>query len=474
MPPSAMPAIAAPYDLAVIGAGPAGMAATLSACELGLRVALIDEQHQPGGQIYRAAGASPLADVALLGPDYRRGRELVAALRACGAACDYYASAAVWQVTPSLEIGFSAGGRSRLLRASAIVAATGAMERPMPIPGWTLPGVMTAGAGQIAMKSAGFVPVGPVVLAGSGPLLFLVAWQYLNAGVTSIAVVETTPVGNHARALRHLPRALRAASYLRKGVTLIAALAKAGVPIRRGARDLRVLPDESGRVGRLQYRIGSRLLTDPCNLLLLHQGVVPNTQLTRSLDCAHAWDEGQRCWRPVTDKWGASSLDGLWVAGDGAGIGGALAAESQGRLAALDAARSLGRLTPDRRDEMASAPRRQLSRNLAIRPFLDALYAPAPDFLAPPDETVVCRCEEVTAGDIRRFVAAGCTGPNQLKIFSRCGMGPCQGRSCGLTAGEIIAAARGVPVPEAGYYRIRAPLKPVTLGQLSDLSMEAD
>lgn len=457
------------HDLVVVGAGPAGMAAAVTAAGLSLRVALVDEQPALGGQIYRAAGASPLAHPEVLGPDYRRGETLTRAL-ATAPDIDHRRGATVWQVTRDHEVGLAYDGRMAVLRAPQIILATGAMERPCPFPGWTLPGVMTAGAGQVLLKSSGLVPADPVVIAGSGPLLFLVAWQYVNAGVPVAAVVETTPRANYRTALRHLPRALRAWEYLRKGLAMIRALKRAGVPLIVNAADLRAEAGEDGRVARLSFSVGGHPKTIDCGLLLVHQGVVPNVQITRTLDCTHDWDEAQRCWRPRLDAWGGTDADGILVAGDGAGIGGARVAEHQGRLAALEAAHRLGRLSAAERDARAVPERAGIAHHLAVRPFLDALYRPADAFLTPPDDTVVCRCEEVTAGDLRRFVDLGCLGPNQAKSFGRSGMGPCQGRLCGLTVSEIIAATRGVPVAEVGYYRIRPPIKPISLGDLASLA----
>jgi hypothetical protein len=173
------------------------------------------------------------------------------------------------------------------------------------------------------------------------------------------------------------------------------------------------------------------------------------------------------------DAWGSTSVDGIRIAGDNAGIMGAQAAELSGRLAALDAARALDKISANERDRQAQPLRAQLKRHLHARPFLDALYRPAQEMVAPRDpETIVCRCEEVRAGEVRRIVIEqGCPGPNQMKSFTRCGMGPCQGRLCGLTVVELIAECRGVPVSEVGYYRIRSPVKPITLGEIARLEL---
>jgi len=219
----------------------------------------------------------------------------------------------------------------------------------------------------------------------------------------------------------------------------------------------------------LRFFAAGRTQRLDASVVLLHHGVVPNTQLTRLLRVAHDWDDMQLCWQPRVDAWGQTSLPGLRIAGDGASIGGALAAEASGTLAALGAAHALQRLTDAQRDARAAPARKTLHKQLRIRPFLDALYRPPVWINTPPDETIVCRCEEVSAGRIREMARLGCQGPNQTKFFSRCGMGPCQGRMCGLVVTQILASALDKPVAEVGAYRIRAPLKPVPLASLTSL-----
>ena len=341
------------------------------------------------------------------------------------------------------------------------------MERPFPIPGWTLPGVMTAGAAQILLKSAGLAPSQPVVLAGCGPLLYLLAWQYLRAGVRIGAIVDTTRRGDYLRALRHVGGAVAGWREVRKGLGLIRRIRGAGIPFYRGATELAV--EGSERAEALRFRMGATSHRVQTDLVLLHQGVVPNNQITASLRLVHRWDERQLCWVPQTDAWGRLALDGFLIAGDGRGISGGTAAALQGELAALAAAHSAARLPEPERDRAAEPLRSALRRQLHIRPFLDTLYRPKLQHRVPADEVIACRCEEVSAGELRRSVALGCTGPSQTKAFSRCGMGPCQGRLCGLTVTEVIAQARGVSPAEVGHYRIRPPIKPITLDELAAL-----
>jgi len=456
-------------QLAIIGAGPAGMSAAIAASECGLAAVVLDEQPEPGGQIYRSiesVAATDPARLPLLGEDYAAGLALVQDFRK--AKVDYRPGATVWQIEPDKRICYSTPGGSRIVQAEHILIATGAMERPMPVPGWTLPGVMTAGGAQVLLKSAGIVPNVPVVLIGSGPLLLLLATQLLRAGTTISSIVDTTPRGAKRRALPHFAAALTAPGYLGKGVRMLRELARSGIPMHRGIEQVELIGDD--RVREVRFRRDGTEHRVAAELVLLHQGVVPNANLGWALRCAHEWSDSQRCFLPQADPWGASSVASIGFAGDCAGIAGAQSAAYAGRIAALEAARALGRLSTAERDQRAAAARIAHERHARIRPLLEALYRPADAFVIPrADDVIVCRCEEITAGEVHAAIAQGCPGPNQMKAFLRCGMGPCQGRLCGLTVTELIAAERSRPPHEIGYYRIRPPIKPLTLGELADL-----
>jgi len=449
-------------DLIIVGAGPAGVSAAIEASARGLSVLVLDENPGPGGRIWQALetrGAQDQDDVDAL--------RILQEFRTCGASAHWRAT--VWAIESDGTVFWSTDRAAHFARSQRILLATGTTERPMPIPGWTLPGVMTVGGAQIALKTAGLLPGGITWIAGQGPLLLLYTVQALRVGGRIAGVLDLSDGSAPLRALRHLPPALGAAGDLRKGLAWRRKIARAGVRWI-SATDVHAIGN--GRVAHIDFRAGGRRHREAADLVLLHDGVIPSVQLTRALGCAHIWDAAQRCWKPVVDAWGATSMPHILVSGDGAGVSGAAAAAVSGRVTAVGVAHALGRIDSATRDTAAASLRALLARHRAARPFLDALYRPRPPHVE--DATIVCRCEEVTAGAIREAARLGCLGCNQLKAFTRCGMGPCQGRMCATTAAEVLAAARSVPVREIEPCRTRFPTKPVTVGELAEvLSFDA-
>ena len=454
------------YDVAVIGAGPAGLAAAATTAKAGFSTILLDENASPGGQVYRAIETTPIGGETVLDRDFWEGRDLVLDLAESKAT--YVSGATVWSLGRDLELGISVLGKVQMLKAKRVIIATGAMERPFPIPGWTMPGVMTVGAAQTMLKASGLVPEGKVVLAGCGPLLWLCAYQLLKAGCRIQAILDTSDTSARRDAFRQAVSFARS-PYIAKGVKLLAY-------VRRRVRVITgvtaISAHGEGQLVDLSYIVGNGSLQRmPADLLLLHQGVIPNVNLAMSVGVRHLWDHVQLAWTPDVDEFGATGVDGIAIAGDGAGIAGAWAAAARGRLAGIAAARAIN---PKVRGLDDASARRDLSHAMLGRAFLDQLYRPAKAFRIPADETIVCRCEEITAGQIRDTVKLGVEGPNQMKAFLRCGMGPCQGRLCGTTVTEVIADARGVTPAEVGYYRLRPPVKPVTLAELASIPKPDD
>lgn len=445
------------------------MSAAVTARRHGLTVTVVDEQLAPGGQIWRSIESAARHDD-ILGPSYVEGRPVAAAFRASGT--EYLTNAQLWQIEPGFRALVSQDKKARAIDAKVVILATGAQERPVPFPGWTLPGVMTVGAAQILLKNASEIPAGPVWIAGCGPLVLLYTLQLLRAGGEVAGFLDTTRPGQWRSALRHTPGALRAWRDLVKGVGWTAQLRSSRAPVITGVTEIEAIGN--GKLELLRYRTANgREATVEAGMLLVHEGVVPNIHTALSLKCEVAWNEAQDSFAPIVDEWGETSQPGVFVAGDGAGIGGAKAAQLRGKLAAHRVAVRLGRASEEAVAAASRDERRQLRRELAIRPFLDALYKPRFQVFAPSDDTVICRCEEITAGRIRALAKVGQPGPSQVKTASRIGMGPCQGRQCGYTVTRILGEAQGRPPGDVGYFSIRPPLKPVSIGEIASLELPA-
>ncbi|UOM34154.1 NAD(P)/FAD-dependent oxidoreductase [Acuticoccus sp. I52.16.1] len=476
-------------DVAVVGAGPAGATAAIAACAAGARVVVVDEADAAGGQIWRRPalprpvpaldprpdprpdpGAST-AGAAGAGPDRRRGDALREALASSGAVP--LLGVRLWSV-------LAIGGRFRLdgvggdgpvsIDAARLVVATGTSERVVPFAGWTTPGVVGLAATTILLKAFDTAPGRRTLVAGAGPLLAAVAAGIIAHGGTVAGIVD---LNGRADWVRALPALARQPALALKGAGWLAAVRRAGVPVWhrhavRRAHGGKVL--EAVEVGPVDP--GGR----PCgptraiavDALAIGNGLSPGTEITRLLRAEHTFDRARGGWHAVAGPSGATTIPGLYVAGDCAGVLGAEAAVRSGAAAGAAAAGGGhggggrgGGAGPRGRSVGAA-----MSRLTALRPAQVAAIA---------DETVVCRCEDVTAGAIRTAVDAGAHDLNQMKHFNRCGMGPCQGRMCSDIAGEVMAIRlTGATDPATldrartriGQLTGRVPLRPVPLGQI--------
>ncbi|HIE78099.1 MAG TPA: FAD-dependent oxidoreductase [Candidatus Thioglobus sp.] len=452
-------------DIVVIGAGPAGLAAACAASKHGAQVVLIDEQATPGGQIYRNVTNSGPQIRSILGDEYEYGTGLTSCTSR--KQIKYCPKSTVIDIDNELNVTISNNNKLSQIKAGHIIIATGATERPVPIPGWTLPGVMTVGAIQILIKSSSLVP-SEAILVGSGPLLYLTAVQLIAAGKPPKALIETQTIDNYFSALPHLARAVRNYKQLSKGIGLINLIRKEGVQRFSASKDINILGDTSAESitfssGGVKHDINS-------DEIFLHQGIIPSIQISKLLKLKHNWHPVQRYFYPDTDRYGVSSNNAISVVGDGGGIFGAKSAEFSGQISALKALQILGFINKEVLEESSEPFMIKRSKEESSRQFIDALYAPPSNILNPKDDAIVCRCEELTAQEIRRHIHLGSVEVNQIKAQSRCGMGNCQGRYCGTTLAEIIANDSDDNSGKVSYFNIRMPIKHVSLKELADLS----
>ncbi len=443
--------------IAIIGAGPAGIRAAQTLVAHGLYPVLLDEAARGGGQIYRRQPANfKRSPSKLYGFEAHKANAIHQALDALREQLDYRPDTLVWNAEAGLLDTLHEGRADRLEYASVIVA-TGATDRILPVPGWTLPGVYSLGAAQIALKFQGCAIGERVVFAGSGPLLYLVAYQYARAGANVVAVLDSSPFSAQVRAL---PGLLAQPVTLAKGLYYRAWLTAHGIAVHQGASLSRL--DGERRVQSLKWRNAGGEHTLDCDAVAFAHGLRSETQLADLLGCDFTWNALNRAWLPRRDRAGRSSVPGIYLAGDGAGIMGADAAEMAGERAALALLEDSGYLIDPQR---CTQLEQSLERIDHFRQGLERAFAFPEEWAADAaDELMICRCEEVSVGDIRRVVGEGHWEINRVKAHCRVGMGRCQGRMCGAAAAEIIARESGRSVSSIGRLRAQAPIKPVPFG----------
>ena len=438
-------------DVLVAGAGPAGLAAAIAAAEAGASVIVLDEREAPGGQFHKPLYPSH-ADAA---PDaqFREGNDL--RKRAAAAGVTIETSATVWGAFAADEVAAIVDARAITFHPRRLILAPGAHERPVPVPGWTLPGVMTTGALQTLARAQRVSPAARVLIAGNGPLNLQLACELIAGGVQVAAVVEAAPWPG-AAALAHSWKMLRSdPSLARQGVHYVATLSRAGVPVLWASRVAALEGEERVAAVRIVTPSGERRFE--AGVVALNLGFQPETGLARALDIPHRFvDLGLGHLATEADADGHTAVAGVFAVGDGATLGGSRIALARGRLAGLAAARELGFKAPD-----DAAARKLLARAQAFQDALWTLFRPPPPEELD-DATIVCRCEEITAGQLRAELAAGLHSLAALKKATRAGMGRCQGRFCAATVARLCPDA---PAAE-NFAAPRLPIKPVPAAAL--------
>ncbi|MEG0859894.1 MAG: FAD/NAD(P)-binding oxidoreductase [Pseudomonas sp.] len=441
----------------IVGAGPAGIRAAQTLVAHGVHPCLVDEASRGGGQIYRRQPANfQRPPEQLYGFEAAKATAVHETIDGLAGQIDYRPQTLVWNAEQG-HLDTLKDGRVGQLDFTQVIVATGATDRVLPVPGWTLPGVYSLGAAQIALKYQGCAIGERVLFCGSGPLLYLVAYQYAKAGAKVVAVLDSAPFSAQCQAL---PALLGQPATLAKGLYYRAWLSAHGIPVHQGASLERIDGDQ--RVQTATWRQGERRQQLDCDALAFAHALRSETQLADLLGCEFVWDALNRAWLPLRDNAGRSSVSGVYLAGDGAGIRGADAAEMAGERAALALLEDLGHPVDQRRC-------RYLEKRLAaigrFRKGLETAFPFPLDWAEKaPDELVVCRCEEVRAGEIRAVVREGHWEMNRVKAHCRVGMGRCQGRMCGAAAAEIVASHSGRTPDCVGRLRAQAPIKPLPFG----------
>ena len=455
-------------ELIIIGSGPAGLTAAIEAAKAGARVTVLDENAQPGGQIYRQVNRGfRVTAPDELGHDYERGQELLAEFRAVADRVEYLDDALVWAISPERELAFLRHGQSRSLWYRQLIVAVGAYDRPVPFPGWTLPGVYTAGGAQRLVKTQRVLPGERILLAGTGPLQLALANQIVDAGGKVEAIVEA---GNIDKWLSLARSAWGQWSLIADAWRYWSGVRKAGIPLWRE----HILLEARGE-GRVEEAVVARVDQDwrpipgttrtlAVDAVCVGYGFVPSVELTRLARCEHRYDPRLGGWVPVRGETMATSVPHVYAVGDCSGVAGSFVAMEEGRIAGLAAAGALGYLSAEEARKRMEPSRHRLVGLTRLRETLDEISLPRPGlYELATDDTIVCRCEEITLGEIKAALHDGITDMNEVKRMTRMGMGSCQGRMCAPALQEIIAREHGLVPAEIGPLNPRPPIKPVPI-----------
>lgn len=466
--------------LTIIGGGPAGVAAACEAAKAGVQCVIVEETDRVGGKVLHPVGKRS-TDVEA----NRAAQQLRMELDRFKNDITLLFNTRVWSVDTDRTVSLSQAGKPRFLKtdkesamapahlfSDKVIIAGGAIERVVPFPGWTLPGVMTLGAAN-TLVNHGVLPGRRMLVAGSGPLLLLLAANLLKAGVTLAGVVQLTPARDVFKYTLPLLRgalpykiqiALKAAvRMVRASVPLINGSMVVGAKGKQGVQNVSIAP-MNPRTGEADTDSQRQFEVDA---LACSYGLIPNTDITRIAGCWHIYDDQRGYWRVRVTDGNETSVPGIFAAGDCSLVRGYASATLEGRLAAVGALAQLGAIT------QKEAKRRRQSLNRALRNYkafgraLDIISRPSSAVLKTlPDETCICRCEEITMADIRAAHACGAVDINDIKRRTRLGMGYCQGRFCGQVINEILAQIEG----KAGHREIftpRMPVRPVTFEDMA-------
>lgn len=452
-------------DILVIGAGPAGLSAASLAGKAGLNVIVLDENARPGGQYYRQSRLVGSLPESIVGPSQSAGRDLIEQIDLKHA--QIHTDTLVWGVEADNTILYTQGGRSGRISAKAIILATGAHERVIPFPGWTLPGVMTAGAAQTLLKAQGILPGKRIVISGTGPFLYPVSTQLAAAGARLEAICEISR--DRLWPLR-VDQPYRHLQIYREALGYLAKMRRLGLRIAMGTSVVEARGDDALREVVIaefddsHAEIASTRRVVAADTLLTSFSFVPNVQVARLLGCDLRWDEVQQTYFVKADDRLQTSRPGVYLAGEIFGIGGHRVAKAEGLLAAGSALADLGHTlgTDAMTAKRNAASTRSAGRQFASHMLKSFALKPAIFDIVTPD-TIVCRCESVPRKEIDYHAQMWEGAQRAVKQCTRAGMGRCQGRMCGFAVSQLVRRHASVPNDIPAPDTARMPVKPLIL-----------
>jgi len=469
------------YELAVIGAGPAGLEAAITATEAGVKTVLIDQYPQAGGQYYMPL---PTAFNATrhTGTE-KEGKFIVDLLNALPVTRIY--NALTWGIFKEENeedwlVALYGSDIPKYVRTRMIILANGAYDTPVAFPGWTLPGVITCGAASILVKTQRIAPGYRALVTGTGPLLLSAGAHLIDAGVEVVGVCESTRL--LPKGILYGPTMLGQMHRLIEGAKYISTMVRGKTPYKMGWSILEAHGkdhvDEAvlTRIDNLGVPISGSEEVVKVDLVVTGYNLTPNTGLARLIGCKLEYLPKKGGWVPVRDKTMQTSLPGVFVVGDGAGIGGAENSRLEGRIAGAAVALNTGHLNHQQAGRIYGQLKPELAQQQRFGKLLGDLFSPKPELITLAlDDTIICRCEEITLGEVKAAVADGARTIGEVKMITRVGMGNCQGRMCehSVTAAILQALSAEHVSPESvGHFSIRPPLHPIPTEFLAQATIE--
>jgi len=458
-------------DVAIVGGGLAAAAAAEVLAGRGARVLVLDDNLRPGGQYLRGrlhAGAEWTDRIR------RHGLELLDRLALRGV--DFRSCVEVLGIENGFELLVADGnGVLFTVISERILLATGARERFIPFRGWTLPGVLAAGAVQILIKQSGILPARETLVAGAGLFLAAVARDIQKSGGRVPAVLDETSFSK-----RVPPPGLLVRQFAKfaQGGAMLARLRLGGTAICNGTRILEARGEDglrevlTTRVDREGTVIPASETVYPAGCLAVSFGFTANVELAQLVGCGLVFNPELGGWVVKVNENLETSVAGIHAAGEVTAIGGAAKSLTEGRLAGLAILERMGLLKSNAMREELSALKKTRQRQMAFARYFNSQYFFTPEYTAAwirslPNDVPVCRCEEVNLGDVRRAVAEGFDTPAAVKKATRCGMGICQGSTCKTILLDVLSALTGKPLAHISLPSVRMPIKPVYLATLA-------
>ena len=457
------------YDVIVIGAGPSGVSSAINCAKKGLKVLIVDSNSSTGGQIYRAPPETYKSNSQKKLEENEIQKKLSIEVKKFKIETAY--DHTVWQVSPGFKVNAFNDTSTIQWQTKSLIIATGTYEKIIPFEGWTIPGVIGLAACTVMLKAHHFIPSKKIILAGNGPLLMLVAYYIIQFGGKVDAIVDTSSKLDWISSTLSL---ITNPKNFKDGIKWIFKIFLNRVPIySKSSIEKAIEVDDGIKVTIKNLKTGKKKNIVSETIAVGH-GLIPSTDITRLLRAKHIYNEQKGGWIAKVDRFLRSSVKGVYLAGDGAGVSGALAASDKGLLASSALLYDEKIISEKEFNQYTHKIQKKLDKYEIFAKAISKLNSIPKKLIENIDNgTIICRCEDVTKNEILKAVDQGAKDINQIKSWTRFGMGPCQGRTCQYAVAKIVAEYLNSEIKDLGYLTGRSPIRPVPLDRvLGDFDYE--